>query len=112
VGKPGVATKFAPVIVTSTLLPNVAPAGEKEVTVGTAGITVNCTKLEVVTPSVVTNTVCAPIAAYAAIVKVAVIVVSLVTVGLFAVIPVPLKVIEAGLKKFVPVSVSEGVVAP
>ena len=111
-GKPGEATKFAPVIVTSTLLPNVAPAGEKEVMVGTAGITVNWTTLAVVTPSVVTKTVCAPIGAFEAIVNVAVIVVGLVTVVLFAVIPVPLKLIEAGEKKFVPVSVIEGVVAP
>jgi hypothetical protein len=43
-------------------------------------------------------------------VKVAVIVVVLVTVTLFAVIPVPLNVMLAGEKKFVPVSVIEGVV--
>ena len=45
-------------------------------------------------------------------VNVAVIVVALVTVTLFAVIPVPLKLIEAGEKKFVPVSVIVGVVVP
>ena len=82
------------------------------VSVGAGGITVNCTTLEVVAPSVVTNTVCFPAVAFAAIVKVVVIVVELVTVGLLAVIPEPLNEIEAGMKKFVPVSVIVAVVLP
>ena len=78
-GKPVVATKFVPVIVTSTLLPNVAPAGEKEVTVGAGGFTVNVKGGEVVTPFEVTVTFCAPSVAFAAIIKFAVIVVGPVT---------------------------------
>ena len=45
-------------------------------------------------------------------VKVAVMVVELVTVALFAVMPVLLKLMEAGLKKLVPVRVMLAVVVP
>ena len=82
------------------------------VTVGAGGMTVNWTTLVVVAPSVVTNTVCGPVVAFAAIVKVAVMVVGLVTVTLFAVMPVPLKESEAGEKKLVPVRVIVPVVVP
>jgi len=82
------------------------------VTVGAGGITVKVTALAVLTPSVVTNTVCGPVVALAAIVNVAVIVVELVTITLLGVMPVPLKLMVAGAKKFVPVSVMLLTVAP
>src|SRR5208282_1163051 len=65
----------------------------------------------VVTPPVVTETFCAPIDAPPVIVNVAVIVVELVTVTPLAVIPVPpVKLMVAGVEKFVPVSITVGLV--
>ena len=105
-------TKLVPVSVSLTVPPCAPMATLSEVRVGAGGLTVNCTTLAVVSPSVVTNTVWAPSVAPAAIVNVAVIVVLLVTVTLFAVMPLPLKEIEAGVKKFEPVRVIVPVVVP
>ena len=104
--------KFVPVRVSLIIPPCPPMVTLRLVSAGAGRLTVNCTMFEVVTPSVVTKTVCAPSGAFAAIVNVAVMVVALVTVTLFAVIPVPLKLIMAGEKKFVPVSVIVGVVVP
>ena len=106
-------SKFVPVIVTVVIVVPSAPAeGLIIVIVGGGAFTVNCTTLDVVAPSVVTKTVCAPRVAVPEMVNVAVMVVGLVTVGLLAVMPEPLKEIEAGEKKFVPVSVIVPVVVP
>jgi len=110
---PAPITKFVPVIVSLMVAAPCAPIGTlSAVTVGAGGITLNCTTFAVVRPSVVTNTVCNPVEAFAAIVNVAVIVVVLVTITLLVVMPVPLKLMVAGAKKFVPVSVMLFTVAP
>ena len=59
-----------------------------------------------VPPLVVTETYCVPVAAFAAIVKVAVKVVLFTTAVLLMVTPAPLKLIEAPLRKVVPVRVT------
>jgi len=99
------ATKFVPVKVTGTAAPWAPDVGLMDVSTGAGGFTLNCT-LEVVSPSVVTETLCAPKGALEETTNVAVTVVVLVTVTLFAVIPVPPKLIVAGVKKFVPVRVT------
>jgi hypothetical protein len=106
------ATKFVPVSVIVEVVVPVFPLVTLSMPSVGGASTVNVTAFVVVTPPVVTNTVCGPTAAPAAIVNVAVIVVELITVTLFAVIPEPLKLIDAGDPKFAPVSVTVGVVVP
>jgi hypothetical protein len=98
-------TKLVPVSVTLTLVPWIPLVGLSEVSVGNGGLTVNGTVV-VVMPLVVTETFWLLSGAFAAITNVAVIVVVLVAFTFVAVMPVPLKLIVAGLKKFVPVSVT------
>jgi hypothetical protein len=70
-----------------------------------AAFTVNVCAL-VVPPVVVTVTLCAPVVAFAATAKVAVIDVALATVTLLAVMPLPLTARVAPVAKFVPVNVT------
>jgi hypothetical protein len=99
------AAKSVPVNVTFTVCPCVPELGLTDVTVGAPEFTVNTCE-PVVLPALVTVTFCAPVGALAAMVNVAVIDVLLATVVPLTVMPVPLRLIEDPLAKFVPVSVT------
>jgi hypothetical protein len=98
--------KFVPVSVTATVLPCAPPPGRMLVSVG-GPTTVNGT-VPLVPAEFETLTFCAPGTAFAAMVKVAVIVVGLTTAVLETVMPVGTLIVEPG-KKLLPVSVTVNV---
>ena len=105
------ATKPVPVRVTGTDEPCDPLEGLMEVRVGTTAADVMLKEtLPLVPPAVVTDTLCPPVAAFAAIVKVAVAVVALTTDTFETVIPLPLLRLR-GATKPVPVRVT-GIDAP
>jgi hypothetical protein len=99
-------TKFVPVKVTSTAFPATPKFGCTFVNVGCGAWTVNVCAL-LVPPTVVTVTLRAVAAAFAAIVNVTVKLVVLVTFGVPTVMPVPLTItVVAPAMKLVPVNVT------
>jgi hypothetical protein len=100
------ATRFVPVSVTGTTVPCTPLVGLIVVSVGGGGFTVNVWLPEV-PPAVVTLTFCPPSVAFAAIVKVAVMLVALATAVAETAIPPPAgTLIALPATKFVPVSVT------
>jgi len=99
------AEKSVPVNVTITAWPSAPELGLTEASVAAPEFTVNACE-PLILLLLVTETFWAPVGALAAMVNVAVIDVLLTTVVLLTVIPVPLRLIEDPVAKFVPVSVT------